>query len=84
MARLLEGPAPVGKLAVGFPMSRPAISQHLKVLKDARLVMDHAQGNRRVYRLNPEGFNSLRDYLDQFWSIALEAFQKKVEAQEKR
>ena len=63
-------------------MSRPAISQHLKVLKDANLVLDQPEGNRRMYRLNPQGFESLRDYFDRFWSVALEAFQKKVEESE--
>ena len=79
--RLLEGPISVGKLAEEFPISRPAISQHLRVLKEARLVSDEAKGAKRVYRLDPRGFNSLRDYFDQFWSIALKAFQEKVEEQ---
>jgi DNA-binding transcriptional ArsR family regulator len=77
--RLLKGPLPVGKLARDFPVSRPAISQHLRVLKQANLVLDRAAGNRRVYQLNPEGFNSLREYFDQFWTVALTAFKKKVE-----
>ena len=81
MQRLLEGPISVGKLAEEFPISRPAISQHLRVLKEARLVSDEAKGAKRVYRLDPRGFNSLRDYFDQFWSIALKAFQEKVEEQ---
>jgi DNA-binding transcriptional ArsR family regulator len=79
--RLFENPQPVGKLAEDFPISRPAISQHLKVLKDAGLVIDRSAGTRRVYQLNPEGFDSLREYLDRFWSQALAAFQKKVEEQ---
>jgi DNA-binding transcriptional ArsR family regulator len=77
--RLLKGPASVGKLAAAFPVSRPAISQHLKVLKDARLVSDSTEGTRRVYELNPEGFDSLRAYFDQFWTHALGAFKKKLE-----
>jgi DNA-binding transcriptional ArsR family regulator len=77
--RLLKGPASVGKLAAAFPVSRPAISQHLKVLKDARLVSDSTEGTRRVYELNPEGFDSLRAYFDQFWTHALDAFKKKLE-----
>jgi DNA-binding transcriptional ArsR family regulator len=81
LARLLDGPAPVGKLAHGFPISRPAISQHLRILKQANLVVDRPEGNRRVYQLNPDGFDSLRDYFDQFWSVALTAFKKKVEEQ---
>lgn len=72
---------PVGKLAEGFPVSRPAISQHLRMLKEANLVIDEAQGTRRVYRLNPEGFETLRSYFDQFWTIALSAFKEKVEEQ---
>ena len=79
LARLLEGPLAVGELASHFPVSRPAISQHLRILKDANLVLDQPQGNRRLYTLNPEGFDSLRDYFDQFWSLALTAFKKKAE-----
>ena len=77
--RLLKGPMPVGKLARDFPISRPAISQHLRVLKQANLVLDRAAGNQRLYQLNPEGFDSLRQYFDQFWTVALTAFKKKVE-----
>jgi DNA-binding transcriptional ArsR family regulator len=79
LARLLKGPLPVGKLAGDFPVSRPAISQHLRILKQANLVVDKPAGNRRVYQLNPEGFDSLREYFDQFWTQALSAFKKKVE-----
>jgi DNA-binding transcriptional ArsR family regulator len=79
--RLLRGAVSVGKLAEEFPVSRPAISQHLRVLKQARLVTDQVSGTRRVYQLNPEGFETLRSYFDQFWSIALTAFQQKVEEQ---
>jgi DNA-binding transcriptional ArsR family regulator len=79
VARLLEGPMPVGQLARGFPVSRPAISQHLRVLKEARLVIDRAEGTRRLYELDPAGFDSLREYLDRFWTHALDAFKKKVE-----
>ncbi len=79
--RLLRGPVSVGKLAEEFPVSRPAISQHLRVLKQANLVRDEVAGTRRVYQLNPDGFESLRAYFDQFWSQALAAFQQKVEEQ---
>jgi len=79
LARLLDGPQSVGKLAGHFPVSRPAISQHLRVLKEARLVTDRSDGNRRLYRLNPEGFRSLREYMDQFWTTALAEFKKKAE-----
>jgi DNA-binding transcriptional ArsR family regulator len=79
VARLLHGPMPVGKLARGFTISRPAISQHLRVLKDAKLVIDRAEGTRRLYELDPAGFDSLREYLDRFWTHALDAFKRKVE-----
>jgi DNA-binding transcriptional ArsR family regulator len=79
LSRLLNGPLPVGELANAFPISRPAISQHLRILKDANLVVDKAEGTRRVYELNPEGFDSLRDYFDQFWTHALDEFKKRVE-----
>jgi DNA-binding transcriptional ArsR family regulator len=79
--RLLRGPTTVGRLADEFPISRPAISQHLRVLKEARLVTNRAEGTRRVYQLDPAGFAALRAYLDQFWSVALLEFQQKVEEQ---
>ena len=81
LARLLDGPLPVGKLAGDFPVSRPAISQHLRILKEANLVTDHSHGTRRVYQINSPGFDSLREYFDQFWNHALAAFKKKVEEQ---
>jgi DNA-binding transcriptional ArsR family regulator len=84
LARLREGPLAVGVLARAFPVSRPAISQHLKVLKDARLVLDRAEGNRRLYRLDPKGFESLREYFDQFWTEALDAFKRRVEKPARR
>jgi DNA-binding transcriptional ArsR family regulator len=79
LARLLTGPLPVGELAREFPVSRPAISQHLRLLKQANLVVDRPIGTRRVYQLHPEGFNSLREYFEQFWSLALDSFKKKLE-----
>jgi DNA-binding transcriptional ArsR family regulator len=79
LARLLTGPLPVGELARSFPVSRPAISQHLRLLKQANLVVDRPAGTRRVYQIHPEGFNSLREYFDQFWSLALDSFKAKVE-----
>ena len=81
LARLLDGPLPVGRLATDFPVSRPAISQHLRILKQANLVMDQTQGTRRLYQLNPQGFDSLRAYFEQFWNTALAAFKKKIEEQ---
>jgi DNA-binding transcriptional ArsR family regulator len=77
--RLAEGPSPVGELAKDLPVSRPAVSQHLKVLKDAGLVTDRQAGNRRLYQLNPEGIGALRAYLDQFWNQALAAFKEAAE-----
>jgi DNA-binding transcriptional ArsR family regulator len=68
---LLEGPKPVGELARGFPVSRLAISHHLRILKEANPVIDQAVGNRRLYSLNPDGIDLLRDYFDRFWMQAL-------------
>jgi DNA-binding transcriptional ArsR family regulator len=79
LARLIDGPLSVGELANDFPMSRPAISQHLRVLKDANLVIDSASGNRRLYAINMTGINSIREYFDQFWDQALAAFKRKAE-----
>ncbi len=77
--RLLNGPASVGALSEAFPISRPAISQHLRVLKQAHLVSESAHGTKHFYRLNPEGFESVRAYLDRLWATALEAFKQKAE-----
>ena len=77
--RLAAGPRPVGELARGLPVSRPAVSQHLKVLKDAGLVVDRRVGNRSIYEVNPDGLRALRAYLDQFWAQALTAFKAAVE-----
>jgi DNA-binding transcriptional ArsR family regulator len=77
--RLAERPQAVGELAAGLPVSRPAVSQHLKVLKDAGLVAEEAVGTRRIYRLNAAGVTALRDQLDTFWSRALGGFQEVAE-----
>ena len=77
--RLADRPRAVGELARDLPVSRPAVSQHLKVLKDAGLVIDRREGNRRIYRLDPDGVGALRAYLDQFWNRALAAFKTAVE-----
>jgi DNA-binding transcriptional ArsR family regulator len=77
--RLRDGPASVGVIAAGLPVSRPAVSQHLKALKEAGLVVDQAEGARRVYRIDPDGLGELRRWLDQFWERALEAFKHEVE-----
>jgi DNA-binding transcriptional ArsR family regulator len=79
LERLLNGPQPVGELARDFPVSRPAISQHLRILKDARLVVDRPMGNRRMYELNPAGVDALRNYFDRFWTQALAAYKKAAE-----
>lgn len=78
--KLRSGPQSVGVLAHGLPVSRPAVSQHLKVLKDAGLVGDRSEGTRRVYYIDPEGLGELRRWLDGFWSDALESFKKEVAA----
>jgi DNA-binding transcriptional ArsR family regulator len=80
--RLSDHPSAVGELAQLLPVSRPAVSQHLKVLKDAGLVTDQRDGNRRIYRLDPNGIGELRDYLDRFWGSALTAFKATVEQRE--
>jgi len=77
--RLVDGPRPVGELAAELPVSRPAVSQHLKVLKDAGLVTDRAAGTRRIYRVDPAGIASLRAELDRFWTQALTNFKDIVE-----
>jgi DNA-binding transcriptional ArsR family regulator len=77
--RLAESPRAVGELAREFPVSRPAVSQHLKVLKDARLVIDRPAGTRRIYEVDPTGLRELRDYLDRFWGSALSAYKAAVE-----
>ena len=80
--RLAGGPRSVGELAEGLPVSRPAVSQHLKVLKDAGLVFDRPVGTRRLYQLNPDGVGALRAYVDQFWTQALAAFKEAAERDE--
>ena len=79
--RLKSGPLAVGAIARGMPLSRPAVSQHLKVLKEAGLVADRPEGTRRVYHIDPHGLAALRRWLDQFWDETLLAFQAEVERQ---
>jgi DNA-binding transcriptional ArsR family regulator len=74
VSRLADGPQAVGQLAAGLPVSRSAVSQHLKVLKDAGLVSERAAGTRRLYRLNPVAVAALRDQLDTFWQRALASY----------
>ena len=76
---LAECPQSVGELAAELPISRPAVSQHLKVLKDAGVVVDEASGARRVYRLDPVGMGALRDQLETFWNRTLSNFQEIAE-----
>jgi DNA-binding transcriptional ArsR family regulator len=76
--KLRAGPQSVGVLASGLPVSRPAVSQHLKVLKEAGLVTDRSEGARRVYYIDPEGLGELRRWLDQFWDEALRSFKNEV------
>ena len=84
VACLAEGPQAVGQLAAGLPITRSAVSQHLKVLKDAGLVVDRPDGNRRIYQVDPDGVAALREYLDQFWTRSLAAFKQAVEEPQRR
>jgi DNA-binding transcriptional ArsR family regulator len=81
--RLKSGPQAVGAIARGMPVSRPAVSQHLKVLKQAGLVADRPEGQRRVYYIDPKGLGALRGWLDQFWDLALAAYQAEVQRETK-
>ena len=80
--RVADRPMAVGELADTLPVSRPAVSQHLKVLKEAGLVFDRAVGTRRLYQLDPDGLDSLRSYLDGFWNRSLAAFKRVAETEE--
>ncbi|HEY0638109.1 MAG TPA: metalloregulator ArsR/SmtB family transcription factor [Pseudonocardiaceae bacterium] len=77
--RLARRPLPVGELAAGLPVSRPAVSLHLRVLREAGLVRDHREGTRRIYRLDPDGLAALREFLDGLWTSALAAFAEVAE-----
>lgn len=81
--RLRTGAKSVGVLAEGLPVSRPAVSQHLKTLKNAGLVNDRSEGTRRVYYIDPDGLAQLRTWLDQFWDDALAAFKSELESVQK-
>lgn len=78
--RLRGGPRAVGEIARGMPVSRPAVSQHLRVLKEAGLVWDRREGNRRLYAVRADGLSALRAYMDRFWDRALESFKAVAEA----
>jgi DNA-binding transcriptional ArsR family regulator len=76
--RLQSGGLSVGEIARGLPVSRPAVSQHLRVLKTAGLVSDQAEGTRRVYHIDPKGLAAIRAWLDQFWDVAMQAYAQAV------
>src|SRR2546421_5564115 len=84
LEQLRGGPRAVGDIAARLPVSRPAVSQHLKVLKEAGLVREERQGTRHIYEIDPNGLGPLRAWLDQFWDAALDAFKAEVEADEKK
>ena len=79
--QLRRGPRAVGEIASELPVSRPAVSQHLRVLKDAGLVTERREGTRRLYRLDPDGLGELRDYFDGFWTEALAGFKAAAESE---
>jgi DNA-binding transcriptional ArsR family regulator len=79
LERLSAGPRAVGEIAEGLPVSRPAVSQHLKVLKEAGLVTDRQDGARRIYAIDPKGLGAMRAWLDQFWDGALVALKAEIE-----
>lgn len=82
LERLRDGPKPVGEIARGLAVTRPAVSQHLKVLKEAGLVEDRAVGTRRIYHIDPKGLGAIRAWLDGFWDAALNAFAAELERNE--
>ena len=82
VASLADGPRAVGELAAGLPVSRPAVSQHLRVLRKAGLVVDRPAGARRLYQVDPDGIGALRSYLDRFWNRALAEFKRAAETKE--
>jgi DNA-binding transcriptional ArsR family regulator len=79
LERLSRGPRAVGEIAAGLPVSRPAVSQHLKVLKAAGLVSDRQEGARRIYAIDPHGLGPMRAWLDQFWDVAMAALKAEIE-----
>ena len=84
MERLRDWPRPVGEIAAGLPVSRPAVSQHLRILKEAGLVTERKQGTRRIYRVEPKGLADLRAYFDSFWEQALAGFKATAEREGRR
>jgi DNA-binding transcriptional ArsR family regulator len=83
LERLRSGPRSVGQIANDMPVTRPAVSQHLKVLKEAGLVTDRSEGTRRIYEIDPAGLGAIRAWLDQFWEAALAAYAAEVEDSER-
>lgn len=81
LERLRRGPRAVGELAAELPVSRPAVSQHLRILKEAGLVTERRNGTRRLYRVDTEGLAEVRDYLESFWTDVLAAFEAAAEAE---
>ena len=79
MEKLRGGPRPVGEIAAGLPISRPAVSQHLRVLKEAGLVRDRKDGTRRLYSVDGDGLRALREYLERYWDVALASFKEHAE-----
>jgi DNA-binding transcriptional ArsR family regulator len=84
MERLREGPRPAGEIAAGLPVSRPAVSQHLRVLKEAGLVTERRDGTRRIYRIEPRALADLRAYVDSFWEQALAGYRAAAEKEGRR
>ena len=84
LERLRGGPKAVGEIAQGMSVTRPAVSQHLKVLKEAGLVDDRSEGTRRIYQIDPKGLGAMRAWLDQFWDSALTAFAAEIERANKK
>ena len=82
LEKLRDGPRSVGEIANDLPVSRPAVSQHLKILKEAGLVDDRSEGTRRIYHIDPRGLGAMRAWLDQFWEGALASFAAEVERSE--
>lgn len=82
--RLARRPMAVGELAAHLPVTRPAVSQHLKVLKEAKLVRDRAEGTRRIYFIDPAGFGQIRGWLDRFWDESLAAYARAAEQEEEK
>lgn len=82
--KLARRPAAVGELAAQLPVSRPAVSQHLRTLKEAGLVSDRAEGTRRIYQIDPQGLGAMRAWLDRFWAEALDAFKAEAEKDEEK